>query len=292
MDEHRFYKSKNPQVLEIEDAGIAVRTYGKGKPLVFIHGFFVHGYTWRKLLPELATHFTCYVVDLPGFGDSFYDNKTDFTFTAQAKRLNNLFQRLGINKGFSLIAHDTGASIARLVALEEQNNIEKMVLINTEMPGHRPPFIPMHQLIAKFPFANLAFRTLLKCGPIVRSPLLLHQFFFDKNKLRNKSITEHYVKPLQNHHGMYGMLEYLKGIEWGVVDEFAQNHQLITAEVLLIWGEEDKTFPVKRALEMCSQFNKTCQLVSIKEAALMPHEEQPEDVLKGILSFIRKKETH
>ena len=125
-------------------------------------------------------------MDLPGFGDSFYDKETDFTFTAQAKKLNALFQHLGISNGFSVIAHDTGASIARLVALEQQNNIEKMVLINTEIPEHRRPFIPMYQFIARFPFANLAFRILLKVGPIVRSPLLLHEFFFDKKNCVTK----------------------------------------------------------------------------------------------------------
>ena len=96
------------------------------------------------------------------------------------------------------------------------------------------------------------------------------------------------MAPLQSYHGMYGMLAYLKGIEWSVVDGFAKNHKLITAEVLLIWGEEDKTFPVKHAIEMCSQFNKNCHLIRIKEGALMPHEEQPEQVLKGILSFLQK----
>jgi len=150
-----FYYQAAVQIIEIDDASIAVRTYGKGMPLVLIHGFMVSGYTWRKLLPALAEKHTCYVVDLPGFGDSRYSKNTDFTFTAQSNRLNKLFGILGIKNQFSVIAHDTGASIARLIALEKSNTIEKLILINTEMPSHRPPFIPMYQILARLPLASL-----------------------------------------------------------------------------------------------------------------------------------------
>ncbi|MGH1470702.1 MAG: alpha/beta fold hydrolase [Cellvibrionaceae bacterium] len=55
---------------KIEDATIGVRVFGQGPAVALIHGYPVHGYTWRKLLPELFLDFTCYVVDLLGFGDS------------------------------------------------------------------------------------------------------------------------------------------------------------------------------------------------------------------------------
>ncbi len=282
----KLYLSTESINYKIDDAFITVRKFGKGKPLVLIHGFIVHGYTWRKMIPKLSENFTCYVLDLPGFGDSEWNSKTDFTFTAQTKRLIKLFNKLNL-KNYSILAQDTGASIARMVAVIEQSNVDKLVLINTEMPNHRPPFIPMHQFLAKLPLANLMFRSLLKIGFIVRSPLLLNQFFYDKSKLKIRENLDKYVIPLKTSKDkMFGMLEYLKGIEWKVVDNFAKSHSKIKAKTLFVWGENDKTFPIELAKEMPSQFNSECSLISISKSALMPQEEKPNKVLDKIIPFL------
>ncbi|MEO1449178.1 MAG: alpha/beta hydrolase [Bacteroidota bacterium] len=289
MNAHQFYYEAEPQHIQLADASIAVRTYGSGPPLALIHGFFVYGYTWRHVLPELANHFTCYVVDLPGFGESVYTRQTDFTFTAQARRLTRLFGILGISEGLHLMAHDTGASIARMAALDKHTQVNKLVLINTEIPNHRPPFIPMYQVLARLPMANLAFRSLLKLDFVVRSPMMLNQFFYDKSRLMDKRNWGHYVKPLLRSHSMYGMLEYLKGIEWDVVDAFQHQHGDITADTLLVWGEEDKTFPIALARDMMKQFQGNCSMEAIKNTCIMPHEERPREVLEAVLRFLEAK---
>ena len=286
IDYEKLYLNTKYTKYQIDDTLISVRKFGNGKPLILIHGFIVHGYTWRKLIPRLSEHFTCYVIDLPGFGESEWSLNTDFTFTAQSKRVIKLFKKLNLTN-YSIIAQDTGASISRLIAISEQSNIEKLILINTEIPNHRPPFIEMHQTLAKLPFSNILFRSLLKIDFIVSSPLLLKQFFFDKSKLKIKKNLDSYLIPLKtSKEKMFGMLEYLKGIEWHVVDEFAKSHAQIKANTLFIWGENDKTFPIELAKKMPAQFNSECQLITIPKASLMPHEERPNKVLDIIIPFL------
>src|SRR6187399_3328310 len=111
----QFYHAAPIELHQVEDAGIAIRSFGSGPVVVFIHGYPVNGYTWRKLLPVLSQQCTCITIDLPGLGDSKWTSKTDFTFTAQAKRIGLLLDGLGISR-FSLVAHNTGATIARMVA--------------------------------------------------------------------------------------------------------------------------------------------------------------------------------
>ena len=285
-DYDKLYLSAEAKSYKIDDASITVRTFGKGKPVVFIHGFVVNGCTWRKIIPELAKQFTCYVVDLPGFGDSNWNKETDFTFTAQSKRLVKLFKKLNISN-YSIIAQDTGASISRIVAVTEQDNIEKLVLINTEIPNHRPPFIPLYQFFAKLPFANLMFRSLIKIDAFVRSPFFIKEFYFDKSKLKDKENLDRYIIPLKTSKDkMFGMLGYLKGIEWKVIDGFAKSHSKIKAKTLFIWGENDKTFPIEIAKKMPEQFNSNCKLVGISKASLMPHEEKPNEVLGLVIPFL------
>jgi haloalkane dehalogenase len=148
------YGSAPMQRLEVEDATIALRVFGQGPAVVLVHGFPVHGYTWHKLLPKLSETLTCYVVDLPGLGDSDWSERTDFTFTAQAHRLKILFESLHLNS-CALIAHDTGATIARLLTLLHPQAVRKLVIINTEIPGHRPPWIPLYQHVATLVLAHL-----------------------------------------------------------------------------------------------------------------------------------------
>lgn len=284
-----FYATAAIQYHKIDDATIAVRTFGEGPPIVFIHGFIVHGYTWRKILPVLAKNYTCHVVDMPGFGNSKWTSKTDFSFTAQAKRLNILFKKLNL-ESYNILAHDTGASIARILAYTHPDKIKKLILINTEIPNHRPPFIPMHQFLAKLPLANFIFRTLLKVDFIVHSPLLLNQFFYDKSLLKNEATLAAYLNPLKHSKNkMFGMLGYLKGIDWKIVDGFSDKHKNIKAETLILWGENDKTFPVALAENMSKQFSGKCTFIRIPSASLMPHEEKPEEILKHAIPFLSGK---
>src|SRR3990172_11183175 len=98
MAHEAFYASAEPRRYPVEDATLVVRRFGKGPALVLIHGFPVHGYTWRALLPSLAERRTCFVLDLPGLGDSGWTDATDFQFTAQARRGAALRRAVGIDR--------------------------------------------------------------------------------------------------------------------------------------------------------------------------------------------------
>ena len=49
-----------------------------------------------------------------------------------------------------------------------------------------------------------------------------------------------------------GMLRYLRGIDWAVVDGLAALHTRLAMPVQLIWGADDPTFPVALARQMVS----------------------------------------
>ena len=282
-----FYRKIEPERITINDATFALRRFGRsGKPLVFIHGFPVHGYTWRKLLPELSRHNQCLVLDLPGLGDSDWHNQTDFRFTAQAQRLNMLLEKLGLRNA-TLIAHDTGATIARLVALQCPELVDRLILINTEIPGHRPPWIRLHQLSSRLPLAGAMFRRLLQSKRFLHSSMGFKSFYADREILAQCGMLEPYVLPLtKSAKRMQGMLGYLRGIEWEVLDALTSQHRDIRARTHLIWGEQDATFPLRFAEQMREQFDPVAPLFRIQNAALMPHEEQPEQVLSAIKNIL------
>lgn len=54
----------------------------------------------------------------------------------------------------------------------------------------------------------------------------------------------------------------------------------------MIWGESDKTFPLKLANDMKNQFVPACGIKIVNDASLLPHEEKPKEVCDSILHFL------
>ena len=54
---------------------------------------------------------------------------------------------------------------------------------------------------------------------------------------------------------------------------------------MIIWGENDKIFPVEIAETMSKQFNANSQFIKISKTKLMPHEEKPEQILDYVIPF-------
>ena len=55
---------------------VAYRVVGTGPDVLFVHGWPVSGATYRTLLPHLADHVTCHLIDLPGAGSSRFTADT------------------------------------------------------------------------------------------------------------------------------------------------------------------------------------------------------------------------
>lgn len=282
-----YYNSLEINYYDIEDATLSVRKVGNGPVLVFIHGYMVNGYTWRYLIPELSKTHTCYIVESAGFGNTKWTRKTDFSFTAHTNRYIQLFKKLGLSK-YSLIAHDTGGSIARMIAISEKEKVKNLILFDTEIPNHRPPFIRMFSTLSYFPFANWMFRKSLKSNKMVKSKFMFKEFYDNKDYLDiPENLYLPYLKPLiESKEKMKGAMKYLRGIEWKTIDKFETEHKEITAKTLFLWGENDTvTFPINLAEKMLSQFNSNCSLIKIPNSKVMPHEENYKFVLIKLKQF-------
>jgi haloalkane dehalogenase len=272
-----------------EDVGaaeIAYRKVGTGRPLVLVHGWPFWGFSYRKLLPRLAAHHTCYVLDLPGAGLTRWREENDFRFPGQARNVARFVEHLGLD-GYDVLAHDTGATIMREVALTAGERLRKLVIMNTEIPGHRPPWIPLHQRAAALPGANLAFRLLLRSRTFIRSSMGFGNVFLDPSLLEGE-FEEQFIRPLiADARRMEGQLRYLRGIDWGLVDGLATRHASLRQPVLLVWGADDPTFPLSRAGEMVRQLPSCAGLKAVPGAKLLVHEEQPAAVAGHVLDFLR-----
>ncbi|MGH8458221.1 MAG: alpha/beta fold hydrolase [Nevskiales bacterium] len=284
--ESNFYFSAPLRKFNTGDATLGLRQYGQGPALLLIHGFPLYGFTWRHLLPTLAQHFTCYVPDLAGKGESEWGADTDFTFIGHAQRLKQLADQLGLER-YALMAQDTGATVARCLALADPARVLKLLLFNTEIPHHRPPWIPLYQFLTGLPGAQLSFRLMLDSRLYRRSGMGFGGCFTDLDLLDGE-FHQHTVQPLlDSPRRLEGVLRYLRGLTWPVVDALAENQRKITAPALLVWGEDDPTFPVSRARVLVDQLGNCRGFITVPRTKLLLYEEKPAEVLEKILPFLQ-----
>ena len=107
---------------------------GKGDPIVLLHGWPETWYEWRHIIPELiANNYTVIAPDMRGLGDSErpqigYDTKT------LADDIYQLVMKLGYSKIY-IVAHDWGGPVAYSYAAAHPENVSKMIILDTLLPG-------------------------------------------------------------------------------------------------------------------------------------------------------------
>ena len=106
----------------------------QGDPILLLHGWPETWYEWRHIIPQLIdNNYTVIAPDMRGLGDSEkpqtgYDKKT------VAEDIYQLIKKLGYGKIY-LVAHDLGGPVAYSYAAAHPENVKKMVILDTLLPG-------------------------------------------------------------------------------------------------------------------------------------------------------------
>jgi len=112
---------------------IFVRRYGKGVPILMVHGFPRTSLMWRFLAPKLAENHTVICVDLRAYGQSGIPASTDDHFPYSKRAMGNelveVMSQLGF-PSFTLIGHDRGGRVSYRLALDHPNAVERLAVFD------------------------------------------------------------------------------------------------------------------------------------------------------------------
>ena len=104
-----------------------------GETVVLLAGFPQSWFAWRKIIPDLAKTFWVVAPDLPGQGDS--DRPIDgYDTQTLATTINSLLQQLDIAR-CALVGHDVGAWVAYTYAALFGDQLDRLVLMDSGIPG-------------------------------------------------------------------------------------------------------------------------------------------------------------
>jgi pimeloyl-ACP methyl ester carboxylesterase len=110
-------------------------TTGKGKLIMFVHGFPEFWYEWKNQLVEFGRDYQAVAPDMRGYNLSSKPADVEqYQVQYLVEDLRALAERLGHNK-FILVGHDWGGIVAWVFAITHPEYLEKLIIINAPHPA-------------------------------------------------------------------------------------------------------------------------------------------------------------
>ncbi|MEN9647100.1 MAG: hypothetical protein RL238_3769 [Actinomycetota bacterium] len=262
------------------DSAVAYRTVGSGPDVLFAHGWPVSGATFRRLLPHLAGHVTCHLLDLPGAGSSRHTPATPLSIEHHIQSVRRSIDVLGLER-VAVVGHDSGGMIARH-AVAGDSRLRSMALIDTEQSTGLSFRFRSFLAGRKLPGFGAGLGWLAGKPGLRRNKWVLGDAFADRSHLDGE-FDEFFLRPLhESKEHRAAMMRLLKSFDVDHVNQLAALHRKIDAPVVLVWGERDAFFPVDDARRMVADFP-DARLAVIPGAGLFSHEERPAEVAAAML---------
>ncbi len=280
IDVAQLFRRPPARYLDVGAGEVAHRQVGHGPDVLFVHGWPVSGATFRQVLPHLADHVTCHVIDLPGSGSSRFDGDTTVSVDQHIETVRGVVDLLELDD-VAVVGHDSGGLLARH-ALAGDPRLRAMGLIDTEQSSGLGWLFQLFLAARHVPAFGAGFGWALGQRHVRRNPLVLGGAFSDPTLLDGE-FDEFFLLPLcKKGERRDAAVRLLRSFERRHVDQLAGLHRRIDVPVQLVWGEADPFFPVERAREMVATFP-DADIAVITDAKLFAHEERPAEVARALL---------
>ena len=277
--------SIRPTVSEnwLEADGLHFRFWlaGSGPALVLVHGLLGYSFSWRGVIPILASEREVFAPDMPGAGFSQCSADLDCRLMGAARRLRAFLDAAGI-RSFDLVGSSYGGSTAVMLAGLIPSRVRSLVLVSPANPWST---IGRKRLaLLRNPCMALLFPR------VARAVRPIHRFFVrrmwgDPNRITGETL-DGYVRPLIRP----GVFEHAVKIvrTWpSDMSELESTLQKIAAiPTLLVWGSKDRVVDSKSADRM-ARLLPGSRVAILNGAGHLPYEECPEEFSRILQEFLR-----
>ena len=224
---------------------------GKGKPVVFIHGWPLSGSMWEYQVTQLPQHgLRCIIYDRRGFGQS--DRPfTGYDYNTLASDLKALLDELNLN-GVTLVGFSMGGGeIAKYFALYGDTRVSKVVLISAVVPfllqtADNPDGVPAEHFAAT------------QKAMLDDRPTFLEAFnkdFYGLSML-HQPVSEAYLTNSLNKAMDASPIATVECAKSFSSTDFRKDLLKINVPTLIIHGDKDKTVPIKLTGEQSAKIIK------------------------------------
>jgi pimeloyl-ACP methyl ester carboxylesterase len=204
---------------------IYFREYGRGEPLLLIHGLGSSGADWGLQLPVLEKRFRVIVPDLPGSGRS-QSPREEYSIAGFASALWALLDQLKIDR-VNLVGFSMGGAVGFEMSLQRPDGVHRLGLINslaTYRLDHWSKWLEARIPALLVPLIGMERMARLAAGRLFPRPW--------QRPLREAAAAVISAVPATSYLGMGLALQ-----QWSAVDRL---HRL-KCKILLIAAEHDYT---------------------------------------------------
>ncbi|MGI9567739.1 MAG: alpha/beta fold hydrolase [Nitrosopumilus sp.] len=245
---------------------------GKNRHILFIHGLGSAADRWMNIPDVLSTDFHCIALDLPGFGESGKPVKIDYTIDYFRRFIVSFLKKLSIhNEPTCLIGHSLGGYIAAEIAIQNQNYVNQLVLIDSSGMLDQPtPILEEYLEAAMNPTKDnvrKAFEKMVADPSRIPSPLV--DGFIRRINMPNakKAFKSTLVNSATTQIGSNRL------------------NQINNIPTLILWGIHDKVIPLEHSKFFKDSIDNS-QLEVIYDAGHAPFAEKPTQVSELLKKFL------
>ncbi|SHE42038.1 alpha/beta fold hydrolase [Clostridium fallax] len=260
--------STNSKQIKLNNININYKEFGEnGSPILLIHDFFQSSKDFDNIANELSINHKVVSIDLIGFGLSDKDSDIDYSKKNMAFICNSLMNYLGYTN-YSVLGHSEGGEVALNLCLDFQNNINKLILVNSSgyesiSKSNIPGFI-MKPLYLNYPVQ------LLKYSFQFFHKKTLDYDIFEENLYNNLNLSTKSIEKI------------FKMNDTNLIKDNIKNIQIPT---LIIWGIKDSTIPLDFAYNFKNDIVNS-KLIFIENCGHFPFIESPTLFVNEVNKFL------
>jgi 4,5:9,10-diseco-3-hydroxy-5,9,17-trioxoandrosta-1(10),2-diene-4-oate hydrolase len=281
---------KMPQDKYIKIGDINTRYWAegdKGSNVILIHGLGASADIWMHNISAIAERYRVYAPDLVGFGRSGKP-KVKYSPSYMSAFIDDFMTALNIEIA-CLIGLSLGGGMALQYQLQFPEKVEKLVLVDSAGLGREMPLamrlatVPvMGELMLSPSRAGIAFvlKQLVYDPAVITNDLI--DLYFELNFSQGASKT--ILSVLRT-------CSTMRGARPEVLDPVMNNLDNIKIPTLIVWGRDDRLFPVGHAC-FAREKIRDSYLYILERCGHMPNFERPEEFNSMVLNFLGGNPLH
>lgn len=272
------------KTIDLPQGRIRYHEYGKGEPLLFVHGFLVDGRLWSGVAERLAAQggFRCLVPDWPmGSHTIPLEPDTDLSPPGVASLIVAFLDALELDR-VTLVGNDSGGAMSQVTTATYPERIERLVLTNCDTFEHFPP-APFNALplLARLPGGMTALAAPFRIGPVARAAYRP----FTVDPLPAELISS-WLEPVLSDAGVKRDTRKLTvGMNKRHTLAAAEKLRAFERPVRFAWGVRDRFFKLSHAQRL-AEIVPDAKIIEIPDARTFSPLDRPDAVAEAIASFV------
>lgn len=247
--------------LQVAEAGAA-----DGEPVLFLHGYTDSWFSWSLVLQRLPSRIRAIVPTQRGHGDSERPGCCyglgNFAADAVA-----LLDELGIERA-TVVGHSMGSLVAQRIAIEHPQRVERLLLIGSGATARSPAVLEFNQSVQEL------------TDPV--PPAFVRDF---QQSTVSRVLPPGFLDTVVEESGKVPAQVWRATIAGLLSPDAKHALDRITANTLIIWGEQDAFFP-RAEQDSLLRAIRGSRLVVYEQTAHSPSWEAPDRVVADLLEFM------